>query len=100
MVKVWVAVFACSISSAVKLYAVRDYSQEGFLQAWNQHIADWGKPAMVYSDRGSQLVAAAGGMDPSTEEDELDWEALGRTTGVKWTFTPSEAQWKNSGRRP
>jgi hypothetical protein len=40
MVKVWVAVFACSLSSAVKLYAVRDYSQEGFLQAWHQHIAD------------------------------------------------------------
>mgnify|MGYP001464979496 CR=1 FL=1 len=58
-------------------------------------VADWGKPAMVYSDRGTQLVAAAGGMDPSTEEDVLDWEALGRITGVKWTFTPSEAQWKN-----
>jgi hypothetical protein len=50
---------------------------------------------MVYSDRGNQLVAAAGGMDPLTEEDSLDWEALESTTGVKWTFTPSEAQWKN-----
>ena len=32
-VKIWIAVFACSMSSAVKLYICRDYSEVGFLQA-------------------------------------------------------------------
>ena len=40
-VKVWVVVFVCSCTSAVKLYLSRDYSEEGFLQAWAQHILDW-----------------------------------------------------------
>ena len=93
--KIWVAVFGCSVSSAVKLYVCKDYSEEGFLQVWHQHIADWGKPAMVYSDRGTQLVAAAGGLDPGDAEDELDWDKLGRKTGVKWIFCAAQSQWKN-----
>ena len=30
-VKIWVAIFGCSISSAVKLYVGHDYSEEGFM---------------------------------------------------------------------
>ena len=78
-VKIWVAVFACSISSAVKLYLCRDYSEEGFLQAWRQHVCDWGEPSLVYSDRGTQLVSAAGGLDPKDKEDIVDW---GKDSGV------------------
>ena len=43
-VKVWVVVFVFSITSGVKLYLCRDYSEEGFLQAWRQHTSDWGEP--------------------------------------------------------
>ena len=39
-VKVWVVVVVCSCTSAVKLSLSRDYSEEGFLQAWAQHISD------------------------------------------------------------
>ena len=94
-VKIWVAIFGCSISSAVKLYLCRDYSEEGFMQAWRQHVADWGEPASVHSDRGSQLVSAAGGLDPVQEEDTMDWDVLSKRTGVKWSFTPANAQWRN-----
>ena len=93
--KVWVVVFVCSITSAVKLYLCRDYSEEGFLQAWRQHTSDWGEPALVYSDRGSQLVSTAGGLDPEDEEDEMDWAKVSRKTGVKWLFTPAQSQWRN-----
>ena len=58
-IKVWIAIFGCSASSAVKLY-----SESGFMQVWDQHTSDWGTPALVYSDRGSQLVSSAGGLDP------------------------------------
>ena len=71
-VKVWVVVFVCSITSGVKLYLCRDYSEEGFLQAWSQHTSDWGEPALVYSDQGSQLVSTIEGLDPEDEDDEMD----------------------------
>ena len=83
-VKVWVVVFVCNCTSAVKLYLSRDYSEEGFLQAWTQHISDWGEPDLVYSDRGSQLISAAGGLDPGDAEDDVDWSTVSRKTGVKW----------------
>ena len=94
-VKVWVVVFVCSCTSAVKLYLSRDYSEEGFLQTWAQHISDWGEPDLVYSDRGSQLISAAGGLDPGDIEDEVDWSTVSRKTGVKWLFTPAQSQWRN-----
>ena len=90
-VKIWIAIFGCNISSAVKLYVCRDYSEEGFMQAWRQHVADWGEPASVHSDRGSQLVSAAGGLDPVEDEDTMDWDVLSKKTGVKWCFTPANA---------
>ena len=94
-IKVWVVCIVCSITSAVKLYLSRDYSEEGFLQVWSQHISDMGKPDLVYSDRGSQLVSAAGGLDPLEEDDEVDWQEIGMKTGVKWLFTPAQSQWRN-----
>ncbi len=94
-VKVWVVVIVCSCTSAVKLYLSRDYSAEGFLQAWTQHTSDCGEPDLVYSDRGSQLISAAGGLDPNEDEDELDWTEVSKKTGVKWIFTPAQSQWRN-----
>ena len=94
-VKVWLLIIVCSSTSAVKLYITKDYSEAGFLQAWSQHISDWAKPHLVYSDRGTQLVAAAGGIDPRDDEDTLDWASISHKTGVKWRFTPSQSQWRN-----
>ena len=94
-VKMWVVVYVCHSTSATRLYLAKDYSAEGFLQTWHQHVADCGKPSMVYSDRGSQLVSAAGGLDPSDEEDIVNWEVVGHKTGVTWSFCPAQAQWRN-----
>ena len=93
--KIWIAVFTCSISSAIKLYLCRDYSEEEFLQAWRHHMCDWGHPSLVYSDRGTQLVSAAGGLDPKDKEDTVDWGKVGKKTGVKWIFTPAQSQRRN-----
>ena len=62
---------------------------------WSQHTSYMGTPDLVYSDRGSQLVSAAGGLDPLDEDDEVDWQEVGMKTGVKWLFTPAQSQWKN-----
>ena len=58
--KVRVVIIVCQVTSAVKLYISKDYLEEGFLQAWSQHRSDWGNADLVYSDRGTQLVSAAG----------------------------------------
>ena len=57
--------------------------------------SDMGKPDLVYSDMGSQLVLAAGGLDPLEEDDEVDWQEIGVKTGVKWLCTPAQSQWRN-----
>ena len=88
-------VVVCQVTSAVKLYIAKDYSTDGFLQVWSQHRSDWGDPDLVYSDRGSQLVSAAGGLDPQDEEDPVNWQEVGEKTGVKWLFTPANSQWRN-----
>jgi hypothetical protein len=93
-VKCWIVIYVCSVSSAVKLYIAKDYSTEGFMETWQQHDSDWCRPWIVYSDRGTQLVSAAGGLDPTDEEDELDWAEIGQKTRVKWSFMPSNASGK------
>ena len=64
-VKIWIVIIVCSSTSAVKLYLARDNSEDDFLQAWAQHVADLGDPHLVYSFRGSQLDAEAGGSEPT-----------------------------------
>ena len=49
-----------------------------------QVIGEWGYPDLVYSDSGSQLISTAGRLDPLEDGDEVDWEKLGQTTGIKW----------------
>ena len=91
--------FAYSISSAVKLYKGRDYSEEWFLHAWRQQVCDWGEPSLVYSDRGTQLVSGAACLDPKDIEDTVDWGKVERKTGVKWIFTSpvTVAKWPCGG---
>ena len=69
--KVWVVIIVCSVTSAVKLYISKDYSEAGFLQAWSQHRSDCGDPDLVYSDRGTQLVSGTGGLD--LDDEKTQW---------------------------
>ena len=62
---------------------------------WAQHLGNWGDPHLFYSDRGIQLVAAAGGINPRDDEDCPDWASISHKTGLKWRFTPSQSQWRN-----
>ena len=41
------------------------------------------------------MVSAARGLDPSDEEDSVDWQKIGEKTRVKWLFTPANSQWRN-----
>jgi hypothetical protein len=64
-----------------------------FLLAWTEVVSDCGVPRRVHSDRGSQLVSAAGNI----ESPDYDWDAISKHSGgrTQWTFCPSDAQWRN-----
>ena len=55
-IKVYGLVIVCQNVRAVKLYAVPGYDTYSFLLAYTRFVADHNAPALVVSDRGSQLV--------------------------------------------
>ena len=93
--KMWICVYVCLNTKAVKLYLVPGYSAEDFLLGWDQHINDCGKPATVYSDAGSNLASAAKDLQEEDSGDPIDFNEVARSTGVTWYFAPPGAQFRN-----
>ena len=92
--KVWVVLFVCLSTKALKLYVAGGYSTEDFMLAWNSFVADHGEPLTCHSDRGSQLVCAAK-QDPDVEVPDYDWDVVAGSMKTAWYFTPSQAQFRN-----
>ena len=93
--KMWICVYVCLNTKAVKLYLVPGYSAEDFLLGWEQHINDCGKPATVHSDAGSNLASAAKDLQEEDSGDSIDFNEVARATGVTWVFAPPGAQFRN-----
>ena len=94
--KMWVAVYVCLQTKAVKLYLLPGYSAEDFLLGWEQHIYDCGKPATVHSDAGTNLVSASKDLQTGeVGDDTIDYQEVARSTGVAWFFAPPGAQFRN-----
>ena len=91
--KVWVLLIMCLNTRALKLYLTAGYSTEDFLVAWSEFQADCGIPRRVHSDRGSQLVSAASGI----EGPDYDWDKICSSSKgqIQWKFCPSGSQWRN-----
>ena len=91
--KVWAVLFLCLNTRAIKIYMAPGYATTDFLLAWKEFTADCGVPRRVHSDRGTQLISAAGEVDgPGYDWDEISGKTGGRTV---WKFTPSGAQFRN-----
>lgn len=91
--KVWAVLFLCLNTRAIKIYLAPGYATSDFLLAWKEFTADCGVPRRVHSDRGTQLISAAGEVEgPEYDWDEICAKAGGRT---EWKFTPSGAQFRN-----
>ena len=88
--KVWAAVLVCSTTKAVSCWTMTDYSTDSLLMAISAHSSIYGAPGLIVTDRGSQIVAAAGG--------NPDWESVQFQTaasGTSWRFIPPAAPWHN-----
>ena len=57
--KVWVLIITCLFSRAINLKLVMDCTTEEFLRALELHSFEFGLPAQVHSDLGSNLVSGA-----------------------------------------
>ena len=82
----------------MKLYVVPGYDVYSFLITYSRFVADHGPPALVVSDRGSQLVKAGSLIGESAEPKAWDWEDISRKgakSGTKWVFVEAGSQWRN-----
>ena len=55
-IKVWLAVFCCTTTSATKIKLMENYNTTSFLQAFTRFSCDVGYPKRILADEGSQLV--------------------------------------------
>ena len=73
-----------------------DYSTEKFLMVLRRFVSIRGYPSKLYSDNGSQLVAAnekLKNMVLGSSPEEL--KEFGVMEGFKWDFAPADASWQN-----
>ena len=90
VVKVWGALYVCLATKAVACWVMKGYSTEAFQLAHDAHVAVYGTPSSITTDRGSQLVAAG--------KVQLDWDRLQCRTapqGTIWRFVPPGSPWRN-----
>ena len=64
--KVWAVLFLCLNTRAIKIYIAPGYATEDFLLAWTEFVGDCGVPRRVHSDRGTQLISAAGEVEEAS----------------------------------
>ena len=95
-IKIWVVLFVCLSTKALKLYVAGGYSTGDFLLAWDAFVADHGDPLTCHSDQGSQLVSAAK-QNPDLDVPDYDWDLVANSLKMKtaWYFTPAQAQFRN-----
>ena len=95
--KVYGVIFTCLASRAVYLDLVEGYSTEDFLLSFRRFVTLRGYPATLYSDSGSQLVAAKKELQDIIQcWDERELTNWGAKQGLTWKFTKSaDAPWQN-----
>ena len=89
-------IFTCFVTRAVYLDLATDYSTDGFLVTFRRFVTIRGYPRKIYSDRGSQLIAASKELRAMFKH--LDWDRLKGVSvenGLEWVFSPAEAPWYN-----
>ena len=89
-VKVWAVLILCLQVKAIKIYLVGGLSTEDFLLAWDSFVSDHGQPLIAYSDRGTNMVAAAKEQGDK-DVPHYDWDNIAEFSQGKtdWSFHPS-----------
>ena len=89
-------IFTCGNSRAVDCDLSQDYGTDGFLQTMRRFTSLRGYPAKIYSDSGTQLVAANKELKGMCEKlDEQQLKEFGVEKGLSWHFASPNTPWKN-----
>ena len=84
----------CLRTKRVTIMACPGYDTKSFLMVYGKFTSIYGEPALVISDHGTQLTAAAKQMG----QKGIKWEHIEAFTaraGTKWMFTPKGCPWRN-----
>lgn len=94
--KCYGVIFTCLVSRAVYVDVSNDYSTDSFLQVMRRFASIRGWPRKVYSDNGTQLVAASKELKNVVKGlDETTLKRYSMEHGTEWSFTPADAPWMN-----
>ena len=94
--KTYGVIFTCLGTRAVYLDIAADYSTDKFLMVLRRFVSLHGYPSKLFSDNGTQLVAANKELSDITKI--WDWNKLkgfGVTEGFELIFTSTDAPWQN-----
>ena len=84
--------FNCLVSRAMHVDLAANYSTEGFLVVLYRFISLRGYPSKLFSDNGSQLVAANKELQTVIEGLDRDQlQSFGAENGLEWKFTTADA---------
>uniref|UniRef100_A0A5S6PZR0 Integrase catalytic domain-containing protein n=1 Tax=Trichuris muris TaxID=70415 RepID=A0A5S6PZR0_TRIMR len=88
--KAWIVLFTCAIYRAIHLELVTSLTTEAFVQSLRRFVARRGKPSVVYSDNGTNLVGTREALR------KLEWEKVKECSdsqGIRWKLIPPSAAW-------
>ena len=89
-------IFNCMLSRAVHLEIATDYSTDAFLLVMRRFMSIRGCPIKMWSDRGTQLVAANKEMrQVIASHDESVIREFGADNAIDWEFNAPDAPWQN-----
>ena len=100
--KCYIMVITCMNTSYVDLRLTSGYSTDDFLRQFLAHCMDTCVPAYVYTDSGSNLVAAkkvfTGKDEDENEAPDVNWDEVRNRTQSKkihWRVAPPGCQWRD-----
>ena len=86
--KVWVYLYTCAVYRAVHLELASSLSTDSFIQTSQRFVARRGRPAIFYSENGTNFV----GLDNAFPH--LEWEKISKHCAIErieWRFNPPAA---------
>ncbi|GBM06557.1 hypothetical protein AVEN_52424-1, partial [Araneus ventricosus] len=87
--KSWIVIYTCAVFRAIRLELTTSLT-ESFLQSFRRYVARRGRPSIVYSDNGTNLVGA------NNLIKRINWETVAKYSTVNkidWKFIPPSAPW-------
>ncbi|XP_055932063.1 uncharacterized protein LOC129962342 [Argiope bruennichi] len=88
--KCWTVLFTCAVYRAIHLELTLSLDTRSFLLCLRRFIARRGRPKVIYSDNGTNLVGAENSLQ------KLDWDVIETETSIQritWKFIPPSAAW-------